>query len=231
MAEADPHNFERQFKTEKKKVKKLKYGNNKLLLNFIERYNYKKKALGTMRKTVLLRKLRECATMLNKPMKPFDEKEIKKIVKKIQDREIKRGKPYEPSYWKEYIKDIKIWCKWVNPKKYFEILLECKEELTVQNPYSDPKKKIKEEDIMPDKIFIQLLNAADTQIKAALAILFGAGVRASELLALDRDSLKFLPDSSIIINLPAGKTGTRQLKLRKDLAYYVREWYNASPRK
>lgn len=232
MANAfDPHGFEKQYKDERKKVGVLPHGNSKLLLDFDERYRYKKKRPEVMRRTVLLRKLRECATMLGAPMKPFGVKQIKKIVLAIQKREMKRGRPYELSYWKEYVKDIKIWCKWANPKGYFNAFKECERELTVQNPYNDPKRKVTADDLMTDETFLRLLNAAGVQGKAILALLFGTGVRASELLVLNRNSIKFQPDGSLILNLSSGKTGTRQLPLRKDLAYYVGEWYNDAPRK
>ncbi|MBS3061419.1 MAG: hypothetical protein J4215_02440 [Candidatus Diapherotrites archaeon] len=212
------------------KINRLPNPNKTLILDFLENYRFKKKQLSIARKSRLASQLHFFSTLFEKPLKPFQESETNELVKLIERYENKH-KVYSLHTWREMVKNIKIWIKWTNPDRYPTILLNCKDAITVQNPYSDPKRKAKlDEFLITDETFSKLLNAGNTQHKALLAVGFGCGPRSGELLGLRRKNLEFNSDGTVAASFLESKTFPREnVLLTPDLAYYVREWYEKSP--
>ncbi len=214
------------------KISGLPKGQRELILDFLENYRHKKKMLSLGRKSRLASQYHLFTKLLNKPLKPFRETEVKELIKAIQRYE-NTHKPYAMHTWKEMVKNIKIWVKWVNPDDYEVVRSKCRDEFSVQDPYSDPKRKAKiEEFLITEQTFMKLLAAGNEQHKAILCIGFGCGSRSGELLGLRRKDLKFQPDGTAAVSFYESKTYPREnVLLRPDLAHYVRAWYDQSPLK
>ncbi len=226
----DPHCLNKRMESELRKIAGLPEPNKSLITDFLQNYRYKKKALSLARRSRLASQFCFFAKLFNKPLNPFREKDARDLVFLIERYENSR-KQYSLHTWKEIAKNVKIWVKWVNPEDYPTILLKCKDFLTVQNPYSDPKRKASlEEFLITDETFLKLLTVAKDQQKAILAIGFGCGARTGELLGLRRKDLKFNPDETSSLSFLESKTFPREnVLLSPDFSYYVREWYEKSP--
>lgn len=220
----DPHGLTKRMEAELRKISLLPEPNKSLILDFLHNYRYKKKSLSLARRCRLASQFYFFAKLSGKPLNPFREQDARSLVGLIERYENSR-KPYSLHTWKEIVKNVKIWVKWVNPEDYPNVLLKCKDVLTVQNPYSDPKRKASLEDfLITDETFLKLLNVAKDQQKAILAIGFGCGSRTGELLGLRRKDLKFNPDGTISLSFLESKTFPREnILLSPDLSCYVRE--------
>ncbi len=136
----DPRGLHTRMAAEFVKINALPEPNKSLILDFLQNYRYKKKLSSLARKTRVASQFHFFSKLLNRPMKPFGIQDVKDLVFAIERHESQR-KPYSLHTWKELMKNVKIWTKWTNPDDYPTILLKCKDVLTVQNPYSDPKRK------------------------------------------------------------------------------------------
>lgn len=226
----DPHGLHTRMAAEFVKINALPEPNKSLILDFLQNYRYKKKLSSLARKTRVASQFHFFSMLLNRPMKPFGVQDVKDLVLAIEHHEGQR-KPYSLHTWKEMMKNVKIWTKWINPDDYPTILLKCKDCLTVQNPYSDPKRKARLEDfLITEETFLKLLHVANDQYKAMLAIGFGCGARTGELLGLRRKDLKFNSDGTVSLSFLESKTFPREnILLAPDLGFHVRTWYEKSP--
>lgn len=220
----DPHHIQEKFDSAIKNLETISNGNGKTIKSFIENYKYKQKTLSLHRKVGLLERLQYFARLLDKPLKEIKAKDLKAFMKRMQEKEKERGKPFSLHTWKSQVRDIKVFLKWLKPKEFHKIMEECETELQIQNPYTDSKRMISEQDLLSEEDFLKLLTAADKKTKAILALLYGCGLRASEL-CMERRDVKINEDGTISIDV-FGKTGSRQMKLRKDLAWYVIDFMN-----
>ncbi|MFH0714450.1 MAG: hypothetical protein V1847_01875, partial [Candidatus Diapherotrites archaeon] len=137
----DPNDLARRWECEQARIETLPEPNRTLILDFLHAYRFKKKALSTIRKNRLAGQLYFFATLSTHPLKPFKDLEAKELVQTIERFDGQRPKPYSLFTWKEMTKNIKIWIKWSNPEDYPSIIHKCQDCLTVQNPYTDPKRK------------------------------------------------------------------------------------------
>jgi len=223
----DSHHINKTFETANKKLDKLAYGNGELIKEFIGTYRFKKKQLSVHRKVALICRIKNIATTLNKPLKDLNVEDIKLFVTRMQEAENKRSKPFSLHTWSSQMKDLKVFLRWLKPKQVREILEECKTDLEVQDAYSDPKRKLSDKDLIDENTFLKLLNTANRKQKAILSLLYGCGLRAGELLNLSRADIKSLDDGSVVLTVE-GKTGSRTMKLKKDLAFHVLDLINES---
>jgi len=221
--EFDAHHAERKLENALKNLDSIQNG--KLIKQFVLEYRYKKMPLSTHRKLSLISRLKFISSLLNKPMNTLSSKDVKNLVKAIQEKENKQGKEYSLHTWDSVLKDLKVFLKWNQPKNYKEIIDSCKEELTVMNPYSLDKKKFTESDLISEETFLKLLKAGNKQQKAILCLLFGCGLRSSELLGLNKSNIKVNEDKTVSVAV-FGKTGGRKILLKPDLAFHVIEWLN-----
>jgi integrase len=223
--------FEENLRRELDKIKQLKHGNDKILLSFLDKYTFKKKTLSISRKSRFLYSMHEFAQILDKPLTDFKGKEIIQVMDALVKKQNKRGRDFSPHTWKEYRKDLLVWIKFVNPPEvWFREINDpkTKKALEITNPYTDKdyNKKIKK-NLLTDEEVLSLLQAGNTQEKAIIAVLAFTGIRPLELVTLKPSSVKFCEDGSAMITLEESKTFTREIKLRADLAVYLKDWLNA----
>ncbi len=217
--------FANQLGRLKQQIFGLPHGNGKLLLDWEKDYRYKGKTLGNARKIRWLTSMKEVCQAINQPLMPITSDKIIAAMNAMQKRK------YGLHTLKEFSKDLKVFIHWKAPEKYISILAKTNGSLAIQNPYSDGKHKLSKADIISEEQFLQMLEAADSLAKkAVLAILFGLGVRRSELRLLKRDSLQFNEDGTIDFSV-FGKTGFRTMPLQKSLGRFVKQHYDNSPQK
>ena len=102
----DPHCLEKRLSAEYRKINLLPEPNKSLIMDFLTNYRYKKKLPGLSRKCRTANQLCFFSKLLNRPLQPFIESDVKELVKLIENYENHR-KPYTLHTWKEIIKNVK----------------------------------------------------------------------------------------------------------------------------
>ncbi|MBS3061493.1 MAG: site-specific integrase [Candidatus Diapherotrites archaeon] len=236
--EFDPHYIQGRYESETTKINQLSKPNQETINDFLTNYTHERKAPGLCRKYFLARALRQFAEALgDQPLTPLGTDKIRQIIKHFEQKERKEGREPNLQTWKGRIKDLRILIKWCNPKEYPNMLLELKDEMKTGNPYgpeANKKRKLRIENfLITEERFLKLLNAGNTQEKALVAVGYGMGPRAGEVLGLRRRDVLFNPENkSASIDFIESKTTPRRgILLEPTLAGFLAVWFEESPKK
>ncbi|MFH1224693.1 MAG: hypothetical protein V1676_02725 [Candidatus Diapherotrites archaeon] len=217
----DIHGFRRQLDhVIERKVKCLKHGNAERLLRWEDEYRFKGRPVSLARKVKFLWIMCNVSEIIDAPLEPFAEAQIEKVMRAITKRD------YGTHTLCEFSKDVSVWVRWISPKNSHDILKESEKWLKIENPYNDSRRslKIKQQLITPD-MFLKLLNAAEGDERTIAVLFYGCGFRPGEVGSIRRSGVTFNADGSCDLDT-LGKTGYRgPVRLRSDLAGYVRQTY------
>ncbi len=213
-AKLDIHNYNKILKSQLSNLKGLKHNNNKLILDFYNKYCIKK-GLSIPRQAKLLANLKTVAVKLNKPLNKINAKGVEKLIINLNKEE------YAATSIKDYKVVLKLFLKTYNKKKFAELIAS--DDLKATIPKSQ-EKKIMPEDLLTKEEKIKLLNACMNPCHLALtSTLMESGARVSEVGNAKLKHLEFDEDGCILtVN---GKTGPRPIRLIIS-RQYLWDWAN-----
>lgn len=155
--------------------------------------------------------LRPLSIKLNKKFTQATREDLKTLIIDLEN-----SKRYKENTINSYKIILRIFYKYLKQDKKVDWI-----KVTEKNT----KHMLPEELLIQEDIF-KLIEVAEIQGKAIVALLYESGMRAGEFLSLKLKHVKF-DDCGAVIIIPDGKTGARRIRVY-DCAPHLKNWINTS---
>jgi len=199
--------------------------NRQLIIEFIEHCEAQKNETGYAITIKYAQCLRKIGSLIVKPFKEMDEKDIDSLLVKLQNQKTEKGLPYKPSYMTDFRKTISKFWRWL----YFD-------EYQGDAPKAIKRMKLKEKiargepEIFTKEEIKKLIEGMTTiRNKAFFYCLYDLQCRVSELLSRQIKHIGYTPAGEIQIKIEADKTSKIHSETLYESSSFFATWLKLHP--